>query len=149
MKKLILYAVFLLSLVMTSCASSSSVTTIANGNDLTQYKYVIFGSSEEGDAELNDISLIVQNEISNKLQVVSSEKALSLMSLGNKVLTPKINIKSEKWEGGYTYITISFYDFETSQMVAVVKSSGIGWSIAHDQKLALEAIKKELDKTFK
>lgn len=44
---------------------------------------------------------------------------------------------------------ISFYDYDTNQSVAVVKSSGIGMTISHDQKLAYKALKKELDKTFK
>ena len=58
-------------------------------------------------------------------------------------------MKSEKWDGGHTYISISFYDYATNQSVAVVKSSGIGLTISHDQKLALSAIKKELDISFK
>lgn len=142
--------VSLVSLFLTSCASSSSVTTVANGKDISQYKYVLFGSlKDDGDAELTDIILMVDNVISEKLQVVSKEKALSLYAQGEKIITPTVSVKSEKWEGGYTYITITFNDFETNQLVAVVKSSGIGMSIAHDQKLALKAIKKELDKTFK
>ena len=56
--------------------------------------------------------------------------------------------KTEKWEGGHTYISISFYDYDTNQSIAVIKSSGIGWSISQDQKLAYKAIKKELDKVF-
>ena len=47
-----------------------------------------------------------------------------------------------------TYISISFYDYDTNQSIAVIKSSGIGWSISQDQKLAYKAIKKELDKVF-
>ena len=89
------------------------------------------------------------NDISEKLQVVSSEKARSLIYQGEKVLSPRINVKTEKWDGGHTYISISFYDYDTNQSVAVVKSSGIGMTISHDQKLAYKALKKELDKTFK
>ncbi len=92
---------------------------------------------------------MVKNEISEKLQVVSAEKASSLINQGEKVLSPKINVKTEKWDGGHTYISISFYDHYTNQSVAVVKSSGIGWSISQDQELAYKAIKKELDKAFK
>ena len=51
-----------------------------------------------------------------------------------------INVKSEKWDSGHSYITITFYDLYTDQSVAVVKSSGIGLSILQDQKLALGAI---------
>ena len=141
--------VFVVSLTLVSCASSQSTTTIAKGNDLSRYKYVVFGSGGEGDAELEDILMMVQNDISEKLQVVSSEMAISLIYQGEKVLSPNINVKTEKWNGGHTYISISFYDYDTNQSVAVVKSSGIGLSISQDQKLAYKALKKELDKTFK
>ena len=42
----------------------------------------------------------------------------------------------------------NFYDYETNQSIAVVKSSGIGWTISQDQELAYKAIKKELNKFF-
>ena len=150
MKKLInILSVFVIHLTLVACASSQSATTIAKGNDISKYKYVVFGSGDEGDAELADILMMVQNDISEKLQVVSSEKARSLIYQGEKVLSPRINVKTEKWDGGHTYISISFYDYDTNQSVAVVKSSGIGMTISHDQKLAYKALKKELDKTFK
>ena len=136
-------------MLMTACASSKSVTTLANGTNLSQYKYVVFGSNDEGDAELADILMMVQNDISDKLQVVSNAKAHSLINQGIKVLTPRISVKTEKWDGGHTYISISFFDFDTNQNVVVVKSSGIGLSISQDQELAYKAIKKEIDKTFK
>lgn len=150
MKKLafVLLAIFI-SLLFVSCASSQSATTIAKGKDISIYKYVVFGSDDEGDAELADILMMVQNEISEKLQVVSPEKARLLINQGECILSPRINVKTEKWDGGHTYISISFYDYNTNQSVAVVKSSGIGMSISQDQKLAYKAIKKELDKTFK
>ena len=50
---------------------------------------------------------------------------------------------------GHTYISINLYDYETNQSIAVIKSSGIGLSISHDQQLAISAIKKELNKVFK
>ena len=135
---------------MVSCASSKSATTISNGISLSDYKYIVFGrEDDEGDAELADILMIVQNELSEKLTVVSPANAAAIISNGGKVLSPRISVKSEKWDGGHTYISISFYDYATNQSVAVVKSSGIGLTISHDQKLALSAIKKELDKTFK
>ena len=150
MKKLInILSVFVIYLTLVACASSQSATTIAKGNDISKYKYVVFGSGDEGDAELADILMMVQNDISEKLQVVSSEKARSLIYQGEKVLSPRINVKTEKWDGGHTYISISFYDYDTNQSVAVVKSSGIGMTISHDQKLAYKALKRELDKTFK
>ncbi len=135
--------------LMMSCASSKSATTISNGVTLSDYKYIVFGREDDGDAELADILMIVQNKLSEKLTVVSPANATAVISNGGKVLSPRISVKSEKWDGGHTYISISFFDYATNQSVAVVKSSGIGLSISHDQKLALSAIEKELDKTFK
>lgn len=149
MKKISYILVALVALLLASCASSKSTTTIAKGNDIANYKYVVFGSEDEGDAELADILMMVQNEISEKLLVVSPEKARTLIRQGDRVLSPRINVKTEKWNGGHTYISISFYDYDTNQSVAVVKSSGIGLSISQDQKLAYKAVKKELDKIFK
>lgn len=150
MKKIV-YTFSLITFIslMMSCASSKSATTISNGITLSDYKYIVFGSEDDGDAELADILMIVQNELSEKLTVVSPTNATAIISNGGKVLSPRISVKSEKWDGGHTYISISFFDYATNQSVAVVKSSGIGLSISHDQKLALSAIKKELNKTFK
>ena len=149
MKKIHYLLFALISLLIVSCAASQSTTTIAKGNNVSNYKYVVFGSEDEGDAELADILMMVQNDISEKLQVVSPEKARILIRQGERVLSPRINVKTEKWDGGHTYISISFYDYDTNQSVAVVKSSGIGLSISQDQELAYKAIKNELDKTFK
>lgn len=134
--------------VLSSCASSKSTSTVLNGTDLSKYKYVVFGANSDGDAELEDIVMMVQNDISEKLHVVSAEKAILLLSLGEKVVSPKINVKTEKWDGGYTYISVNFYDYDTNQSIAVVKSSGIGLTISQDQELAYKAIKKELNKFF-
>lgn len=149
MKQLMLLVMSVFSMFLISCASSKSTTTIANGSDLSKYKYVVFGNGDEGDAELSDILMLVQNDISQRLKVVTPENASNLIREGKGVLSPKISVKTEKWDGGHTYITISFYDYSTNQSVAVVKSSGIGLTISHDQKLAYKALKKELDKTFK
>ena len=149
MKQLMLLVVSVFSMFLISCASSKSTTTIANGSDLSKYKYVVFGNGDEGDAELSDILMLVQNDISQRLKVVTPENASNLIREGKGVLSPKISVKTEKWDGGHTYITISFYDYSTNQSVAVVKSSGIGLTISHDQKLAYKALKKELDKTSK
>jgi hypothetical protein len=150
MKKIV-YTFSLITFIslMMSCASSKSATTVSNGITLSDYKYIVFGREDDGDAELADILMIVQNELSEKLTVVSPTNATAIISNGGKVLSPRISVKSEKWDGGHTYISISFFDYATNQSVAVVKSSGIGLSISHDQKLALSAIKKELNKTFK
>ena len=60
-----------------------------------------------------------------------------------------IHVTSEKWDGGHTYITVTFYDYNTNQSVAVIKSSGIGMTISHDQNIALNAIRKKINKLFK
>ena len=149
MKRILYFPLLLIITTLVSCASSKSTTTVSNGTDLSKYKYIVFGKEDDGDAELADILMMVQNELSEKLTVVSDAKAIQLIAQGEYVLSPRINVKTEKWGGGHTYISISFYDAETNQSVAVVKSSGIGLSISQDQKLAFKAIKKELDKVFK
>ena len=72
--------------VFVSCASSKSTTTVLSGTDISKYKYVVFGTGDEGDAELADMLMMVQNEISEKLQVVSAEKAKTLIAFGEKVV---------------------------------------------------------------
>ena len=135
------------SILFNSCSSSNAV--VSHGSDLSQYKYVVFGEESTGDRELDDMILLIQNEIAKRLQVVSTQKCLELLNLGELILTPSINVKSEGWDGGHTYITINFHDFDTSQSIAVVKSSGIGLTVSHDQKIALNAIRKKLDQILK
>lgn len=147
MKKIVYFLFVSITLLMTSCASNSA-TIIANGNDLSRYKYVVFGKDDQGDSELSDIILMVRNAISEKLIVVSPKEAYALSNQGVKVLAPKISVKTELWDGGHTYITINCYDYDTDQSVAVIKSSGIGITISQDQELAYKAIKKELEKNF-
>lgn len=150
MKKIFYLIVIVISFALVSCASSKSTTTISDGFNITDYKHVVYGDDDkEGDAELADILLLVQNELSRKMLAVSASDALQLINSDKKVISPRINVKSEKWGGGHTYITISFYDFKTNQLVAVIKSSGIGLTISQDQKVAFSAIKKELNKVFK
>ena len=113
MKKIVTSILIALSIVfLTSCATSNSTTTTLNGFDLSKYEYVVFGTESSGDAELDDVIMILQNEISQRLNVVSNSEALSLSYAGTPVLSPRINVKSEKWSGGHTYITINFYDFD-------------------------------------
>ena len=138
---------FLIIQFLISCGSSSS-TTISNGVSVSRYQYVVFGNESDGDAELDDIILIVQNEIARRLHVVSPIQALEIVNEGQYVLSPKISAKSEKWDGGHAYITISFYDYNTNMIAFVVKSSGIGLSLDDDKDLALKAIRKELDKVL-
>ena len=141
--------VFLVSqfILFNSCSSSNAV--VSHGSDLSKYKYVVFGKESTGDRELDDMIMLIQNEIANRLQVISAQKGLELLNLGELILSPNINVKSEKWDGGHTYITINFHDYDTSQSIAVIKSSGIGLTISHDQKIALNAIRKKLDKILK
>ena len=134
-------------ILFNSCSSSNAV--VSHGSDLSKYKYVVFGKESTGDRELDDMIMLIQNEIANRFQVVSAQKGLELLNLGELILSPNINVKSEKWDGGHTYITINFHDYDTSQSIAVIKSSGIGLTISHDQKIALNAIRKKLDKILK
>ena len=134
-------------ILFNSCSSSNAV--VSHGSDLSKYKYVVFGRESTGDRELDDMIMLIQNEIANRLQVISAQKGLELLNLGELILSPNINVKSEKWDGGHTYITINFHDYGTSQSIAVIESSGIGLTISHDQKIALNAIRKKLDKILK
>lgn len=81
MKKYVSYFMLIAIVsVFVSCASSKSTTTVLSGTDISKYKYVVFGTGDEGDAELADMLMMVQNEISEKLQVVSVEKAKTLIA---------------------------------------------------------------------
>ena len=85
MKKYVSYFMLIVIVsVFVSCASSKSTTTVLSGTDISKYKYVVFGTGDEGDAELADMLMMVQNEISEKLQVVSAEKAKTLIAFGEK-----------------------------------------------------------------
>ncbi len=79
---------------------------------------------------------------------MNGSEGLELIKQGHSVLSPNISAKSEKWDGGHTFITVTLYDYDTGQMLAVLKSSGIGMSFSEDQRLALSSIKKELYKAF-
>lgn len=141
-------SIVIISLAMVSCASSRVV--LSNNVSIDKYKYVIFGDETTGDRELDDMLMDVQNYISStNLKVLSSNNRLNILECSDSILTPNIHITSEKWDGGHTYITITFYDYNSNQRVAVVKSSGIGMTVSHDQDIALDAIKKELEKLFK
>ena len=136
----------LYAIILTSCSSTANLV-VSNGVNISKYKYVSFGKEQSGDRELDDVMLLVQNEIANtKLQPISL--TYSPDDYLGYTLTPHINVKSEKWDGGHTYITITFYDLLTDQSIAVIKSSGIGLSISQDQKLALGAIRKKLQSVF-
>lgn len=130
-----------------SCSTSKAV--ISHGVDLSKYSYVVFGKESTGDRELDDVVMTVQNEIANtKLTVLSETEAYSKAVLGGFVLSPFIQVSTEKWNGGHTYITINFYDLSTNQSIAILKSSGIGTTISQDQNIAIRAIRKKLKKVF-
>ena len=134
--------------IMVACASSRVV--LSNNVSIDKYKYVIFGDKMTGDRDLDDIVMIVQNYISStNLKVISSIDKNKVLECPDSILTPSIHVTSEKWDGGHTYITVTFYDYSSNQYIAVVKSSGIGMTVGHDQNIALKAIKKELKKLFK
>jgi hypothetical protein len=135
------------AVVMYSCTTSKVV--LSYGADLSKYSCVVFGEETTGDGGLEDVIMCVRNEIAKtKLRVVSGEDALVRIALGEHVLSPKINVLTEKWDGGHTYITITFYDYATNQSVAVVKSSGIGLTVSHDQDIAVTAIGNKLREIF-
>lgn len=143
---ILLFIISAFAVSTTSCSSSAKLV-VSNNANLPKYKYVSFGKEQSGDRELDDVMMLVQNEIANtKLQPISLTYAPD--DYLGYTLTPHINVKSEKWDGGHTYITITFYDLLTDQSVAVIKSSGIGLSISQDQKLALGAIRKKLQSVF-
>ena len=134
-------------IIINSCATSRAV--LSNSVDISKYDFVTFGDETTGDRSLDAIVLLVDNEITDtRLQCVSSTEANTLILKGRKVLTPNIHIQSQYWDGGHTYITITFYDFDSEQQVLVLKSSGIGITVTHDQKIALKAIRKKIQSTF-
>ena len=140
-------ATIAITVVIQACSTSKAV--VSHNIDLSKYSYVVFGKETSGDRELDDIIMTVQNEIAaTKLAVVSAQDGLAKIAIGESVLSPNIHVSTEKWDGGHTYITITFYDYDTRQSVVILKSSGIGLSISQDQNIALRAIRKKLKKVF-
>ncbi len=147
MRALKLLATIATTVVIQACSTSKAV--VSHNIDLSKYSYVVFGKETSGDRELDDIIMTVQNEIAaTKLAVVSAQDGLAKIAIGEFVLSPNIHVSTEKWDGGHTYITITFYDYDTRQSVVILKSSGIGLSISQDQNIALRAIRKKLKKVF-
>ena len=149
MKAINVFVAFTIAVIsFTSCATSKAITSY-NANNISKYSYVVFGNNNSGDRGLDDVMMAVQNEIAQtRLQVLSSREGYVKIQEGKYVLSPNINITTEKWDGGHTYITITFYDYDTNQSVIVLKSSGIGLTISQDQNIAIKAIRKELQKVF-
>ena len=148
MKAFGLFYTIVVVIILQACSTSKSI--ISHGIDLSKYSYVVFGKESIGDRELDDIVMAVQNEIANtKLDVISEQDGLAKMAVGEFVLSPNIHISRKKLDTGMqTYITITFYDYNTNQSIAVIKSSGIGVTISQEQNMALGAIRKELKKKF-
>ena len=145
MKKILFAIMLLCSLV--SCGTNETV--VSTGVNLSEYEYCLLGTgATSGDADVTDIILKVENILPEVFTIVSKERAYYLVQEGKKVLTPDISVKSEKWDGGYSYISISFRDLSTGRLLAVTKSSGQGMSIEEDQNIALNKIYKELISKF-
>ncbi len=133
--------------LLASCSSSKVV--LSNSVNIDKYKYVVFGNETSGDRELDDIVMTVQNLIAEtNLKVLSSSNTSQVLEHAGSILSPHIHVTSEYWDGGHTYITVTFYDYSTNQRVAVVKSSGIGLTISHDQDIALNALRTKLNELF-
>lgn len=141
-------SISIITVLITSCATGKIV--LSNNANINKYKYVIFGYETSGDRELDDVVMSVQNQIAEtNLIVLSASNTSKIIECSDSILTPNIHVTSEKWDGGHTYITVTFYDYNNNQRIAVVKSSGIGMTVSHDQNIALGAIRKKLDKLFK
>ena len=147
MRALKLLATIAITVVIQACSTSKAV--VSHNIDLSKYSYVVFGKETSGDRELDDIIMTVQNEIAaTKLAVVSAQDGLAKIAIGEFVLSPNIHVSTENWDGGHTYITITFYDYDTRQSVVILKSSGIGLFISQDRNIALRAIRTKLKKVF-
>jgi hypothetical protein len=78
MKKFVFFLASIVAIFLSSCASSKVTTTISNGYALNQYKYVVYSSENNGDAELDDIIMMVQNLISEKCERIIMKHKLYL-----------------------------------------------------------------------
>ena len=126
--------------LMASCSSSKIV--LSNNANIDKYKYVILGNESS-----DDIVMAVQNQIAAiNLQALSTSNISKASECSDGSLTPKIHVTSEKWDGGHTYITVTFYDYNNNQRITAVESNGIGMTVSHDQDIALGAIRKKIKK---
>ena len=140
-------SISIITVLITSCATGKIV--LSNNANINKYKYVIFGYETSGDRELDDVVMSVQNQIAEtNLIVLSASNTSKIIECSDSILTPNIHVTSENWDGGHTYITVTFYGYNNNQRVVVIKSSGIGMTVNHDQSIALNAIRKKLNKLF-
>ncbi len=109
----------------------------------------MFGNKTSGNGQLDDIIMEVENQIAETdLKIISVSDRYNY-ELADSILTPDISVTSEKWDGGKTYITVTFKNIVDNRSVVVVKSSGIGMTVGHDQSIAVKAMKKKLKQLFK
>lgn len=129
--------------LMMSCASGKSV--VSSNVDLSKYKYVVFGNKTNGARSLDDVLLAAENKISEtKLIVLSSSEVLMMRDGDDGILTPNIHVS----EGSAIDLVVTFYDYKTDRVVAVVKSHGYGLTGEDDKKFAVGALHKKLVKLF-
>lgn len=147
MKKIVLFLTTVISLM--SCGGTNE-TVLSTGINLSDYKYCVVGTSSiDGSADLADLVLKVENFFPEVLTLISKADAAELISEGQKVLTPAINVSSEKRDGlYYTYIAVSFHDLKTGKLLAVCKSSGAGSTMKEGRRYSYDHIKKELINAF-
>ena len=147
MNYLKLLTFFTFVIVLYSCSSSKVV--LSHGIDISKYSYVIFGEEGKGIGHFHDADVImkVRNAIAmTKLTPIHKDEIFAKIVRGESVLTPNIHVSSY---GSKTTITVSFYDVEKETMILVLKgSSGSGFSISHNQDLAIKAISKKLKEIF-
>ncbi len=82
------------------------------------------------------------------MKVISEDEAYEKAEFGGYVLTPAIEVMKEGWQGGHTYILITFYDYYTGNSVAAVQSKTPGLNFARKAKTAVKAIERKLKATF-
>ena len=147
MKKVILFCMLVIGLL--SCGGTNE-TVLSTGIDLPDYKHCVVGTSSiDGSADLADLVLKVENFFPEVLTIISKADAAELISEGQKVLTPAINVSSEKRDGlYYTYIAVSFHDLKTGKLLAVCKSSGAGSTVKEGRRYSYDHIKTELINAF-
>lgn len=152
MKKLLFCCLLVTSCVLlSSCGSSHTVLSQYTTVPVSNYKYVVFGENQDKTANsLDGVMMEVESDISSFLMPVSRAQAYELVeNKGELVLSPKIHVQTQYWDGGHTIITVDLIDWHTGRSVALLKGTGCGFSILHDQNLALGSIRKQLRKLFK
>ena len=167
--KNIFYSICFLTIIISveSCNTKSNMV-LYEGVNLTNYKFIVFNDSIKFDSIENDLHVAffpfvywkknkheplpirVKNEITKYFKEVNINEASEYADNGELVLSPDIKTKVEFYFGGYTYITVSFFDYHTNKLIAEINSRGVGsTSTASDKIYALKGIRRELAKLFK